>query len=144
MSGSEMGEAMEMSADAREEAEERAEKAESRALQAEQERDELRGPIAITATPSAAARIQELLARAETAEARVEELRETLEIVESAHRKRCEISQRHLARVEKLEEALRRMIAVTELGGTRSELSEQTERAKSSARAALASTEVAE
>ena len=45
------------------------------------------------------------------------------------------VAERH---EEKLREALRRMIAVTELPGTRSELSSETERAKSFARAALA------
>jgi hypothetical protein len=51
-----------------------------------------------------------------------------------ANRTRAEAEQRERV----LREALERMIAVTELPGTRSELSAETERAKSSARAALA------
>jgi hypothetical protein len=52
-----------------------------------------------------------------------------------------EVSRRKLAeaesRVQKLEIALTRFIAVSELPGTRAELSDETEKAKSFARAAL-------
>ncbi len=101
-----------------------------RAERAEKERD---GPVGITATPSAAARIRELVVERDAAVERAERLEA------QARRYAREAKDGDEARAERDEamKLLRGFLAVSELSGTRSEIEPAMEKAKSAARAFL-------